>query len=609
MAELERSIPQKFFDRAREHPELVLFLNKEQGKWRDITWREAAGVISEIANGLLSLGLVMQDKVSFLSENRLEWLYCDFANISAGGVTAAIYPSNLADEVEYIINHSEAKFVFVSGQAQLKKLEGQKARMPGLKKVILLDPLPDMPEDALSLSQLRELGRKYDKDHPEELEKRVKSLTPEHLLTLIYTSGTTGPPKGAMLTHGNIIWVYHAVEDVLEGLLEIDNSDLTLSYLPYAHAYERIGGVYFAIFRNIRIAVAESVEKLTANIAETRPTLLLGAPRVYEKIYSGLLKRMDQESAWKKKLFWWAVGVGKQASKFKYNKKPMPLVLGLKFKLADSLIFRQIRDRFGGRLKFMVSSAAPISPEILEFFYALNIMVLEGWGMTETSAPSSITRPGMLKIGTVGKPLKGVEIKIADDGEILVRGGNVFKGYYKDPVQTKEGFEPDGFFHTGDIGEFDQDGCLKITDRKKDLIITAGGKNIAPQNIENLIKTDMYISEFIAYGDNKKFLAGLVTLDEEAVTAWAKDKGIAYKDFAELSQKPEVYKFIEGRIAALNKRLPSYSTIKRFKILPNQFTQEAGEVTPTMKLKRKVVYKKYHDMLESLYLGVQDGAI
>jgi long-chain acyl-CoA synthetase len=236
-------------------------------------------------------------------------------------------------------------------------------------------------------------------------------------------------------------------------------------------------------------------------------------------------------------------------------------------------------------------------------------MVLEGWGMTETSAPSSITRPGTIKIGTVGLPLKGVEIKIADDGEILVRGGNIFKGYYKDPAQTKEGFDPDGFFHTGDIGEFDKDGCLKITDRKKDLIITAGGKNIAPQNIENLMKTDMYISEFISYGDNKKFLAGLVTLDEEAMAAWAKQQGIQYKDFPELTQRPEVCKFIEGRIAELNKRLPSYSTIKRFKILPNQFTQEAGEVTPTMKLKRKVVYKKYHDMLESLYLGVEDGAI
>jgi len=609
MAEIERSIPQKIFERVRETPDLVLFINKEQGKWRDITWKEVGGIITEVSNGLLALGLKTDEKVCILSENRLEWLYADFGIISSGGVTAAIYPSNLSDEVEYIVNHCEAKIIFVSNAGQLKKLEGWETRMKGLKKIIMIEKLEDMPKDAITLADLRELGKKYTAEHPKAFEERLKSLTPDNLLTLIYTSGTTGPPKGAMLTHGNIIWVYHALEDVLEGLLSMDNTDLTLSYLPYAHAYERIGGVYFSVFRNIKIAIAESVDKLTVNIAETKPTLLLGAPRVYEKIYSGLLKRIDAESPLKKKLFWWAIGVGKQVSPYRLNNKPVPLMLRPKFFLANLLIFKKIKERFGGRIKFMVSSAAPISPEILEFFSALDIMVLEGWGMTETSAPSTITRPGKLKLGTVGLPLKNVQIKIAQDGEILVKGGNVFKGYFKDPVQTKEGFEPDGFFHTGDIGEIDADGCLKITDRKKDLIITAGGKNIAPQNIENLMKTDMYISEFVSYGDNKKFLAGLVTLDEEAMKPWADAQGIKYKDMAELSQMPEVHKFIEGRIKELNKRLPSYSTIKRFVILPNQFTQEAGEITPTMKLKRKVVYKKYKDMLESLYMGVEDGAI
>ncbi len=607
MAELEQSIPQKFFDRAQAHPEQVLFHNKEQGKWRAISWKEAATVTSEIANGLISLGLQTNDKVSILSENRLEWLYADLGTISAGGVTAAIYPSNLPDEVEYIVNHSEAIFIFVSNQGQLKKLEGRETRMKDLKKLILFDQADNFPKDAISLEQLRELGRRHAAEHPGELEGRIKSLTPDHLLTLIYTSGTTGPPKGVMLTHGNIIWVYHALEDVLEGLLSIDQTDLHLSYLPYAHAMERIGGIYFGIFRGLQIAIAEGIDKLTGNIAEMKPTLLLGAPRVYEKIYSGLLKRIEAESPLKKKLFWWAIKVGKEASKYRFNRLPMPLRLWPKFFLADRLVFRQVKQRFGGRLKFMLSAAAPISPEILDFFAGLDLMVLEGWGMTETSAPSTITRPGKLKIGTVGLPLKGVEIKIGDDGEILVRGGNIFKGYFKDPVQTKEGFEPDGFFHTGDIGEIDPDGCIKITDRKKDLIITAGGKNISPQNIENLMKTDIYLSEFVAYGDSKKFLVGLVTLDEEAVTAWAKEHGIAYKDFAELSQRPEVYKLIEGRVAELNKRLPSYSTVKRLKILPQQFSQEAGEITPTMKLKRKVVNKKYRDLLESMYSGLKDG--
>jgi len=609
MAEIERSIPQKFFDRAAEHPEQILFHNKEQGKWRPIAWKEASGVISEIANGLIALGLQVNDRVCILSENRLEWLYADFGIISAGGVTAAIYPSNLKDEVEYIVNHSEAKIIFVSNWGQLKKLEGREKRMKNLRKVIMIDRLDNYPGDAISLEQLRELGRKYAAEHPGELAQLIKSLTPDHLLTLIYTSGTTGPPKGTMLTHGNIIWVYHALEDVLDGLLSIDHTDLHLSYLPYAHAMERIGGIYFGVFRGIQIAIAEGIDKLSSNIAETKPTLLLGAPRVYEKIYSGLIKRIDQESPRKRKLFWWAIKVGKEASKYRFNRKPMPLLLLPKFFLANLLVFRQIKKRFGGRLKFMVSAAAPIAPEILDFFAGLDLMVLEGWGMTETSAPSTITRPGALKIGTVGLPLKGVEIKIDQDGEILVRGGNIFKGYFKEPEQSKEGFDPDGFFHTGDIGAIDQDGCLKITDRKKDLIITAGGKNIAPQNIENLMKTDKYISEFLAYGDSRKFLVGLATLDEEAVTAWANERGIPSKSFTELSQHPEVHQLIESRIAELNKRLPSYSTIKRIKILPNQFTQEAGEVTPTMKLKRKVINKKYGDLLESMYLGLEDGEI
>jgi long-chain acyl-CoA synthetase len=609
MAGFERSIPQKFFDNAHAHPDLVLFHNKEQGEWRAINWGEAGRIISEIANGLIALGLQIADRVCILSENRLEWLYADLGIISAGGATAAIYPSNLSDEVEYIVNHSDARWIFVSNLSQLRKLESREQRMKNLQKVIMLDRLENYPEDAIGLEQLQELGRNFAQGHPEELRRRIDSLTPDHLLTLIYTSGTTGPPKGVMLTHGNIIWVYHALEEVLGDLLSQDGSDLHLSYLPYAHAMERICGIYFGIFRGIQIAIAEGMDKLTGNIAEMKPTFLLGAPRVYEKIYSGLLKRLDSESSFKRKLFWWAIGKGKEASIYRFNQKPMPWLLKPKFFLANLLVFRKVKERFGGRIKFMVSGAAPIAREILEFFSGLDLMVLESWGMTETSAPATITRPGKLKLGTVGLPLKGVELKLAEDGEILVRGGNVFKGYFKEPEQTREGFESDGFFHSGDIGEMDPDGILKITDRKKDLIITAGGKNIAPQNIENLMKTDKYISEFLAYGDAKKFLVGLVTLDEEAIVAWAKERGIPFQDFAELSRYPEVFKLIQSRIAELNRRLPNYSAIKHFRILPHQFTQEAGELTPTLKLKRKVVNRKYQELLESMYQGLADGEI
>lgn len=601
----DNSIAQKFFDRVAEHPDRLLFQNKEAGAWRNYSWAESGKVIREIGNGLLALGVEKGERVAILSENRLAWVFTDLGILAAGGVSVGIYPSVLAEEVEYIVANSAARVIFVSTPGQLRKLVRRAETMPTLQHLVTYDRIPEAPAEAITLEELQARGRAYAESHPAALKERTAALERQDLALLVYTSGTTGPPKGTMLSHGNVLWVYEAMAQVLD----IHDTDQNLSYLPYAHVYERIGGIYFSVFRGLPIAIAEGIDKLTQNIAEVRPTILLGAPRVYEKIHAGLMRSVEEMPGWQQSLFHWAMQVGAAASPYKLSHKPMPLGLKLKNALADALIFKKIKNRFGGRIRFMVSAAAPIAPELIRFFHALDILILEGYGLTESSAPSHVNRPGEIKFGTVGRPLPGVEQKIAEDGEILLRGGNIFQGYFQREEDTREALDAEGWFHTGDIGEIDAEGYLKITDRKKDLIITAGGKNIGPQNIENLMKTDRFISEFLCYGDKKKFLVGLVTLDEESVKQWAQSQGIAGSDFAELSRKPELKQMIEGRIAELNKQLPKYSTVKRIEILPRQFTQEAGEVTPTLKLKRKVLNQKYRDQLEAMYAGVDDGAI
>lgn len=600
----ERSIPEKFFTMAQEHPARTLFRNKEEGRWRDIAWSEVEDAVTEIANGFLSLGLAAGDRVSLLSENRLDWIYADLGLLAAGGVTVTIYPSNLPHEVEYIVSHSGSRFIVISGAGQYRKLANRKETMPGLEKIISLDALENAADDVMTLTRLREQGRAFQSQNPRALRERTAGIRRDDLCTMVYTSGTTGPPKGAMISHGNILAVHEAVDQILT--LDKD-SDITLSILPYAHVYERIGGIMNGIFAGITIAIGEGLDKIAANVVEIRPTLILGAPRLYEKMYAGIQKNIAAGSPAKQKIFGWAMSVGREVGPYKLAHQPLPLGLKLKHALADKLVFSAIKQKFGGRIRFFVSAAAPISKDIIEFFHALDILIIEGWGMTETSAPSTINKPDNVRFGSVGQVLPGTEVKIADDGEIMVRGENVFMGYYSKDGPIRDEFEDKGWFHTGDIGRIDEDGFLYITDRKKDIIITAGGKNISPQNIENLLKTDLYISEALVFGDRKKFLSAIVTLDEEATASWAQKEGIAFKDFAELSQKPETKKMVEGRIAALNKNLPKHETIKKIVILDRQFQQELGEITPTMKLKRKVLNQKFGKVFEDMYAGLEDG--
>jgi long-chain acyl-CoA synthetase len=600
----ERSIPEQFFRLAKEHPARALFRVKEGGAWRDRSWDEVAAAAREIGHGLISLGLNAGDKVAILSDNRLDWIYTDLGILAAGGVTVTIYPSNLSHEIEYIVNHSGSRFLALSDQKQFDKVRDRKETMPGLETVISFDPLAAEVPDVLTLAALRQRGRAHLQEQPHALDERIAALEPQDLCTMVYTSGTTGPPKGAMISHGNFLFVHHAVNQVLQ--LDKDR-DMPLSILPYAHVYERIGGLYNSILSGLTISICEGLDKIAANVAEVRPTMILGAPRLYEKMYAGIRKNIAAQPPLKRRLFEWAQNAGRQASPYKISGRPMPLGLKLKYAAADALVFKTIKQKFGGRIRFFVSAAAPISKEIIEFFDTLDILIIEGWGMTETSAPSTINVPGAIKFGSVGRALPGVELKIADDGEIMVRGPNLFMGYFDKEGVIREGFEPDGWFHTGDIGRIDEDGYLYITDRKKDLIITAGGKNIAPQNLENLLKNDLYISEALVYGDRQKFLSAIVTLDEEATIDWARKEGIAFTVFADLSQKEEVKKLIESRIAVFNRNLPRHETIKKIRILDRQFLQELGEITPTMKLKRKALYQKFGPQFAEMYSGLEDG--
>ena len=598
------SIPGRFFQLAGEDPGRRLFQVKENGRWTERTYERVATGTREIASGLIALGLEPGDKTAILSENRIEWIYADFGVLAAGAVTVTIYPSNIAHEIEYIVNHSGARFLFLSTAKQYDKIRDHRTTMPRLEKIISFEPVETDDHDVITLAALRQLGRARTAEKPDELMERVRAIEPANLCTMVYTSGTTGPPKGAMISHGNVLFVRDAVESVFD--FDVDH-DVFLSILPYAHVYERIGGIFNAILSRVPVAICEGLDKVAANVGEIRPTLILGAPRLYEKMYSSIRKNAESQPPLKRKLFEWAINVGRRASPLKLEGKPLPLFLSLQSTIADALVFSKIKQKFGGRIRFFVSAAAPISKEIILFFHALGILIIEGWGMTETSAPSTINRPGQIRFGSVGKVLPGVEVKIDDDGEILVRGPNLFMGYFSPEGVNREGFEPEGWFHTGDIGRLDADGYLYITDRKKDLIITAGGKNIAPQNIENLLKTDLYISEALVFGDRQKFLTAVLTLDEEAVTGWARKEGIAFADFAELSRREEVKKLIEARVSVLNKQLPKHETIKKIHILDRQFSQDLGEITPTMKLKRKALYQKFDKVFEQMYAGLEDG--
>ncbi|GAB4337754.1 MAG: AMP-dependent synthetase/ligase [Candidatus Abyssubacteria bacterium] len=592
----DASIGQMFFDSRKRYGSRPIFKVKRDGRYIDIPWDEAAQKVRNFALGLLEFGICHGDRVALLSENRPEWAFSDLAILSIGAVNVPIYATNTLKQVEYIVKDSASRILIVSNQKQLDKAIEIKPFCPTLERVVVLDEVgkTDYPF-VCSFAEACETAAKS--DNGELFARRLEEIRPNDLASIIYTSGTTGDPKGVMLIHDNFLSNCRSVKKILP----IGPEDVCLSFLPLSHSFERMAGYYVPIFAGVTIAYAESIDTVRDNLQEIRPTFMASVPRIYEKFHGAVLENVKSSPPLKQKIFNWSFDVGRQMSSYKVTGQNPPPVLKLKYNIADALVFKKIKENVGGRLRYFVSGGAPLAQEINEFFHALGVTILEGYGLTETSPVLTTNTPEFFKFGTVGRPVPDVTIRIAPDGEILAKGPNIMTGYYNKPAETAEALDAEGFFHTGDIGVLDEDGFLKITDRKKDIIVTAGGKNVAPQNIENLLKSDPLISNAMVHGDRRKFLSALIVPDFERLKKFAEEHGIRYDSVSELVRNEKVVKLIGESVDAVNRLLPKYETIKKFGVLDKEFTLEGGELTPTLKVKRKVVTARYKDLLDSFY--------
>jgi len=569
----------------------VTYRDEASGEWVSKTYEEVGEIVRALSLGLIDLGIENGDKVAILSNTRPEWSYFDFAALSAGATVVPIYQTNSPEECQYVLKNSDSTAVIVEDDAQLEKIREVRGALPELEHVIRMTGRSD---DAISMQELAARGASL---NDADWEERWSSVTPDDICTFIYTSGTTGPPKGCVISHGN----YRSMLDMVHSVNVLGEDEVTYLYLPLAHSFALL--IQFGTFDlGATLAYWErDPMKIMANLAEVRPTYFPSVPRIFEKIYTAATANVDKEGGVKKRVFWWAIGVGRKVRERARQGKEPGLLLRKQYEIADRQVLSTIRGLFGGNLKLAVSGAAPINPEILRFFDAAGVLVLEGWGMTETSTAATIATPEDFRFGTIGKPFPGSEIKIADDGEILVRGPNVFQGYYKNEEATRETIV-DGWLHTGDIGEVDADGYFKITGRKKDIIITAGGKNITPANLENEIKQHPLVSQCVVIGDRRPYLVALVTLDPEEAAKFAAANGLP-EDPAALAESDAVRNAISAQIDKVNERYARVEQVKKFKVLPEDLSQEGGELTPTMKVKRNVVADKRSDDIEALYSG------
>ncbi len=568
---------------------------KRGGRWDPVTWRAFKEKMTHFALGLMALGMEHRDPVTILGSTREEWDMADKATLSAGGVSVGCYHSNTPPQIQHVVNHSESRFLIVENKEQWEKVLEIRRELPLVRRYIIMDPSGTEGQGLLVFQDVIELGRQEREGLEEEYRRRFSSVTSEDTAIIFYTSGTTGPPKGAMLSHGNILEACRSMRD-----LEVFSAqDVTVIWLPMPHIYGRIAQIA-GTYIGTKGYYAESLDKIVENLKEIRPTIFYSVPRIFEKVYSRILGEVEAASPVKKKIFQWALEVGLARSRLLQEGKDLPVSLQVRYRLADALVFRKFRDIFGGRIQIVVSGGAPISREILEFFHAAQILPLEMYGITE-ALMCTMNLTNRYRFGSIGVAAPGVRIRIAEDGEILAKSGMVFKGYLKDEEGTREAFTEDGWYATGDVGKIDPDGFVWITDRKKDILITAGGKNVAPQNIENLLKTSPYVSQVMVYGDRKPYLSALVTLDPEETGKWASSNGIEAADSGELAEHPRVIELIESVVLEKNKDLARYEQVKAFKIIPEEFSEETGTLTATMKVRRREVIKRYGDLLESMY--------
>lgn len=570
------------------------FFDKIDENWVGKTYKESGLIVENLAAGLASLGIKKSDKVAILSTNSSRWAYADYAITGIGAVTVTVYPTLTNPQIGFIFNDSETKFVFVQNKEQMDKITSLLQNCIHLEGYILMDDSnQEQTADVINFSELIEKGKKYKEDTHFNFNSNALSIQPDDLLTLIYTSGTTGNPKGAMLSHKNL------VSNIISSkkTIHIDENDVLLSFLPLSHVFERMVGHFTGFTSGGRVYYAENIDFVAQNMVEVRPTIMASVPRLYEKMYNKVIEKVSNDPTFRQKIFWWAIGIGKISMPYLCrNKKPAGW-LGIKFKIAEKLVFSKIKEKVGGRLRFFVSGGAPLSQEIAEFFASANIMILEGYGLTETSPVISNNRLEFIKFGTVGLPIEGVEVKIADDGEILCRGDNVMMGYYKNETATREAIDSNGWFHTGDIGLLDEDGFLKITDRKKNILVTSGGKNVAPAPMENVLISSKFIEQVVILGDNRNFISALIVPAKDALKQWKNENGII-DDSLENERVLELYKNI---VDEAMKNFAQFERVKKFKLVNDQWSVETGELTPTLKVKRKVIESKYVDLIDNMY--------
>jgi long-chain acyl-CoA synthetase len=578
-----------------------LVMHKLETRYVGISYAEMRRRVDLLAFGFAFLGLKRGERVAIISENRPEWVITDQAVASLGGITVPIYPTMTAKQNEFIFNDAGVRFVIVSNQFQLNKVLRVRQNVPTLEHIVVMNAKTEpLDGGVLSFSGVMDRGAEFATAHPGLLDTARTAIQPEDLLTLIYTSGTTGNPKGVMLTHRNLVTNIIASAEVID----FGEKDVLLSFLPLSHSFERMAGYYTAMACGATIAYAESVETVRENMLEVRPTVVTTVPRLFERIHSRVIKQVDNGSSVKRKIFRWAMGVGHSwAAQHRSGSRPGAR-LAIAQRLADRLVFSKLRERTGGRMRFFVSGGAALSKEFGEFFEAAGLTILEGYGLTESSPVIAVNRLGHSKWGSVGQAIPGVEVRIADDGEILARGPNIMRGYWRNPEATDEVLDREGWLHTGDIGHLDGEGFLSITDRKKHLFVSSGGKNIAPQPIELMFLGSKYIEQFMLIGDRRMYLTALIVPDFDSLKEFADARGIAYSNNMELARHPAITELIEQDINQIQRDLASFERVRKFTLLEKQFTIEDGELTPTQKVRRKAIEERYKQIIEAMYEGI-----
>jgi long-chain acyl-CoA synthetase len=578
-------------DRSRDS---IAVKYKREGQWRQLSWPEYYDRILTVGCALLAYGIKPGTRVAIMANTRVEWSIADYAIMGVQAITVPIYQTVTAEDLKFILNNSEAEMIFIENKSLLKMLKIVLADCPSLKRIVSIEAAGETGKNISNWNDLYAYGTQEKLNFQSQFVQLGRATQLKDAATIIYTSGTTGQPKGVVLCHEQII------SEVTEAFpfMGAQQTDTSLSFLPYAHILGRIEH-WGHVYTGFTLAFAESIERVKNNLVDIKPDFMIAVPRIFEKIYSGIYAQMEGNLI-KGKLFEWAVAVGLKAGELRLKREPLPIKLALEYALAQKLVLNNIKLAFGGKLRFCVSGGAPLARDIALFFHACDILILEGYGLTETTAAICVNTPYSYRFGSVGRPIGDVELKIAEDGEILVRSKKVMREYYKNPTATEQAFTQD-WFHTGDIGEVTPSGDLKITDRKKDLIKTAGGKYVAPQRLENLLKANTFVSNVLIHGDQKKYIVALITLNQTFLKSFARDKGLNEENPDALTQHPQILEVVRRGVAETNTHLASFESIKRFAVLPRDFTVESGELTPSLKVKRKVLDLKYRDQIASLY--------